>query len=228
VLRDGEAVPVGEWRSKKARDLLRLLVTRRGSSTPRDFIMETLWPNGDPLLTSNRLSVALNVVRRVLDPEHRFEPGRFVASTSDGIRLEHVHVDVEHFLEKAGRALRLSETEEPARAVTLLEEATAAYGGDFLEEDRYEDWAAPLREEERSAYLDVLHALISTSEAVGRSPVRYHLRILALDPFDEETHLGLVSTLSAAGRHGEAKRAYRRYVDRMDEISVEPAPRPER
>lgn len=228
VLRDGEAVPVGEWRSRKARDLLRLLVTRRASSTPRDFLMEALWPNVDPVLTSNRLSVALNVVRNVLDPQHRFEPDHYVASTSDGIRLEHVPVDVEHFLEKADRALRLSEAEGPARAVTLLEEAASAYGGDFLEEDRYEDWAAPLREEARSAYLDVLRALASASESAGRSSARYHLRILALDPFDEEAHLGLVSSLSAAGRHGEARRAYRRYVERMDEIGVEPAPRPGR
>lgn len=230
VLRDGEAVPVGEWQSKKARDLLRLLVSRRGSSTPRDFLMETLWPDEDPRLTSNRLSVALNVVRTVLDPQRRLQPDHYIASTSDGVRLVHAHVpiDVESFLESADRALRLSAAEGSSRALTLLEEAEAAYGGDFLEEDRYDDWAAPLREEARAAYLDVLRALVSAAESGGRPSARYYLRILALDPFDEGAHLGFVSSLSAAGRHGEARRAYRRYVERMDEIGVEPAPRPGR
>jgi DNA-binding SARP family transcriptional activator len=53
--------------------------------------------------------------------------------------------------------------------------------------------------------------------------VRYLLRVLALDPFDEEAHLGLIATLAQAGMYGEARRAYRRYVERMSDIGLEPA-----
>jgi ATP/maltotriose-dependent transcriptional regulator MalT/DNA-binding SARP family transcriptional activator len=228
VLRDGRAVSVGEWQSRKARDLLRFLVTRRGGLVPRDVVLENLWPGEDPRVTANRLSVAVSVVRAVLDPEHRFEPDHYLASTRDGLRLvlANVSVDVEDFLEKADRALRASAAEGPSRALEPLEEAEAAYGGDFLEEDRYEDWAAPLREEVRAVYLDVLRALVSAAEAAGRPSARYCLRLLARDPYDEESHVALVGSLSAAGRHGEARRAYRRYVERMTEIGVEPAPRP--
>jgi DNA-binding SARP family transcriptional activator len=56
--------------------------------------------------------------------------------------------------------------------------------------------------------------------------VNYRLRVLERDPYDEEAHLGLVATLSAAGRHGEARRFYRAYVARMEELGVEPAPLP--
>jgi DNA-binding SARP family transcriptional activator len=156
--------------------------------------------------------VAVSVVRAVLDPEHRFEPDHYLASTRDGLRLvlANVSVDVEDFLEKADRALRASAAEGPSRALEPLEEAEAAYGGDFLEEDRYEDWAAPLREEVRAVYLDVLRALVSAAEAAGRPSARYCLRLLARDPYDEESHVALVGSLSAAGRHGEARRAYRR------------------
>ena len=56
--------------------------------------------------------------------------------------------------------------------------------------------------------------------------VNYRLRVLERDPYDEDAHLGLVSTLSAAGRHGEARRFYRAYVARMEELGVEPAPFP--
>ena len=65
-------------------------------------------------------------------------------------------------------------------------------------------------------------------EATARAPsARIHLRALALDPYDEEIHLAFVSMLIGGGRHGEARRAYRRYVDRMREIDVEPAQFPE-
>jgi DNA-binding SARP family transcriptional activator len=56
--------------------------------------------------------------------------------------------------------------------------------------------------------------------------VRYLLRMLERDPYDEDAHLALVGALRAAGRHGEARRRYRTYEDRMSELDVEPAPYP--
>ena len=44
VIRNGEAVTISEWRSKKARDLLKILITRRGRPLLREALMETLWP----------------------------------------------------------------------------------------------------------------------------------------------------------------------------------------
>jgi DNA-binding SARP family transcriptional activator len=56
--------------------------------------------------------------------------------------------------------------------------------------------------------------------------VQYLLRLLAHDPHDEPAHLRLVSVLRAGGRHGEARRCYRRYTDRMAELDIDPAPFP--
>jgi hypothetical protein len=56
--------------------------------------------------------------------------------------------------------------------------------------------------------------------------VRFSLRLLEQDRYDEETHLGLVRTLLAAGRHCEAHRRYQQYVAQMAEIGVEPAALP--
>jgi ATP/maltotriose-dependent transcriptional regulator MalT/DNA-binding SARP family transcriptional activator len=224
VVRDGHPVPNGEWQSKKARDLLKILVARRGKATPRDYLMETLWPDEDPRKTSNRLSVALSVVRTVLDPEHGSPADHYLVADAGSVRLdlEHVAVDIEEFLQRADQGLKLYR-EGSADAATLLEAAETAYGGEFLEEDRYEDWAASLREEARAAYVEVARVLAGARVGDG-SAVRYYLRILRIDPYDEDAHLDLVSALAGAGMHGEARRAYRRYVGRMDEIGVEPAP----
>ena len=51
--------------------------------------------------------------------------------------------------------------------------------------------------------------------------IRMWLRILDRDPFDEGAHLELVRVLIRAGRHGEARRRYGVYSDRMAEIGVE-------
>lgn len=56
--------------------------------------------------------------------------------------------------------------------------------------------------------------------------VRFSLRLLEQDRYDEETHVGLVRTLLAAGRHGEPHRRYQQYVAQMAGIGVEPAALP--
>jgi DNA-binding SARP family transcriptional activator len=226
VLREGSPIALAEWQSKKARDALKLLVARRGRPTPRDVLLETLWPEESPARSGPRLSVALSTARSVLDPTHVFSADHYVASQGDSVRIDlsHVDVDIERFLEGATEALRAEGTE----AVELLEAVEGAYGGEFLEEDAYEDWCSPLREEARAAYIAVAGALAGCSAGAGdhAAAVLYRLRILERDRYDEDAHLGLVEALTAARSHGEARRAYRRYVARMEEIDVEPAPFP--
>lgn len=77
LARDGSPVGRREWQSKKARDLLKLLITRRGRPAPRDWLMEVLWPGQDPGLLSNRLSVVTT---------RRFATGCASCSATSGMR----------------------------------------------------------------------------------------------------------------------------------------------
>jgi DNA-binding SARP family transcriptional activator/Tfp pilus assembly protein PilF len=229
VLRAGEPVPPGAWQSRKARDLLKILVARRGRPTPRDYLMEALWPEQDPEPLGNRLSVLLSTVRGILDPEKQHEPDHFVGADKRVLWLqtENLAIDVERFLASATEALGLRRAGSP-HAYARLESAEAAYTGDFLEEDAYEDWALGLREEARASYTEVARALARDSAERGDTDAatRFYLRVLERDPYDEPAHLGLVGTLEAAGRHGEARRCFRAYCTRMDAIGVESAPFP--
>jgi ATP/maltotriose-dependent transcriptional regulator MalT/DNA-binding SARP family transcriptional activator len=222
VLRDGVPVALSEWRSRKARDLLKILIGRRGRPVPRDVLLETLWPGEDPVRVGRRLSVALSILRSVLDPGKQFEPDRLVVSERSALSLRRhsLVVDVDDFLDEARAGL----AGDPDRLLAAEE----AYTGDFLEEDVYEDWSVGLREEARIAYIDVARVLARDAAADGRADdaVRYLLRLLERDPFDEQAHLELVRVLEAAGRHGEARRSYRAYEVRMAEIDVEPATYP--
>ena len=229
VLVQGEPVAVGAWQSRKARDLFKLLVARRGRPVPREALMESLWPDQRPGPLGNRLSVLLSTVRGVLDPTRRFDQGHFVGADKAVVWLDYGNlcVDVEEFLATGDEALALHRAGDDG-AVCRLVAAETAYTGDFLEEDAYEDWAVALREEARATYTAVVRAL--ADDAAGRGDVdatpRYTLRVLEFDPYDESAHLGLVAVLDAAGRHGEARRRFRAYCARMDEIGVESAPFP--
>ena len=231
VLRDGKPISLVEWQSRKARDLLKILVARRGRPTPREYLMETLWPEQAPSRLGSRLSVVLSTVRAVLDPEKRFEPEYFVAADAGAawLRADHVSVDVERFLGLAADGLAQT-TAGTFSAGQRLAEAEAAFTGDFLEEDAYEDWAISLREEVRATYVEVARALAEDSARRGEADAaaRFYRRVLERDPYDEPAYLALVRVLSTAGRHGEARRCFHAYCARMDEIGVESASFPER
>jgi len=230
VLQDGELVSLRAWQSKKARTLLKILLARRGRSTTRDLLMELLWPEESSDMVTRRLSVALATVRAVLDPTKRHRPHHFIVGDSDAVRLDltHLPVDVEQFLVNAAEGLALRHSGRAGEARAMLRTAQALYAGDFLEEDRYEDWAVPLREEARATYISVARALADLAQDSGDpdEAVRYFVRILEIDGWDEGAHLGLVSTLERAGRHGEARRCYRSYLARMEEIGVRASPFP--
>ncbi len=167
VFRGDALVPATAWQSKKARDVLKILVGRLGHPITRDALMEALWPDQDPQRTSNRLSVALSIARSVLDPDRRFASDWFIRADRYAARLElqHVDVDVVDFLDAAADGLSSYRAGHGDEASRLLEYAAATYTGDFLEEDLYEDWAIPLREQAQAAYDAVGHAL---RQATGR------------------------------------------------------------
>ncbi|HEX6745465.1 MAG TPA: BTAD domain-containing putative transcriptional regulator [Solirubrobacteraceae bacterium] len=227
VLRDGAPVPRSAWRSRKARDLLKMLVARHGRPVSRDALIEALWPEEDPARCANRLSVALSTLRGVLDPERHFDADRFVISSAGAVSLDldHVAVDLEAFLGEAAAGLALHDEGATAQAHARLSAAEAAYAGDLLEEDLYEDWAVAAREQARDMYVRVARRLAADAHAAGDhdGAVRLLLRVLERDAYDEEAHLALVTALVDAGRHGEARRAFRVYRGRMDEVGVEPA-----
>ena len=105
VVRDGEVVLATAWQSKKARDLLKILVARRGRPTTRETFFELLWPDEDPEPLGNRLSVAQATVRSVLDPERTYPAEWFLVAdkSSLSLDLEHVDLDIARFLDGAAR-----------------------------------------------------------------------------------------------------------------------------
>ena len=168
LLRDGMPVPQSAWQTRKPRELLKILICRRGRATPRELVMESLWPGEDPAKLGNRLSVALSTLRSVLDPEKRFAPEHFVRADRESIsvNLDAVLVDVEVFLHEAENGLALRASGQADEATEWLAQAEGLYAGDVLDGDPYGDWAVSIREEAQS---DVhLHRACAGGRCLGR------------------------------------------------------------
>lgn len=223
VLRAGSGIAPNEWQSKKARDLLKILVSARGRPVPRARLMELLWPGQSPSAGGSRLSVQLSTLRRVLDPDRRIRHANLIEAdrSAVGLNLDLVNVDVERFLIAASDACAAHRHGDPA-AAELLAAAEAMYVGEFMSDDPYAEWTQELRDEAQAAYVSVLRARVVRSDDVDEQ-VSCLLRILRCDSYDEEAHVELVRLLQRLGRHGEARRRYRSYARCMQEIGVAPA-----
>jgi DNA-binding SARP family transcriptional activator/ATP/maltotriose-dependent transcriptional regulator MalT len=228
VIRGHDVVAVTEWQSRKARDLLKLLIARRGRPIPRDAAAEALWPDEDAGALSNRLSVLLSTVRRVLDPQRQHDPDYFVSSDDNAlaVRVDRVAVDVVELIDTVRQARRLTSDGQAERAEALLRQAERLYHGDFLEEDSYADWAVDCREEALDAAQSTLRQLAATDSARGDDEAALgHLRrLLERDTYDEQAWLALIRALLRLRRHGEARRQHARYARCMAELDVAPVP----
>lgn len=226
VSRLGEPVGAGEWGSRKARDLVKLLVARRGAPVVRDEVTELLWPD-EPDRSARRLSVLLSTVRTVFDPGKVRPAEHYVAADHDTVWLvgDHVDIDVELFLAEAAEGRRMLAAGDRDKARTFLGDAAARYLGEFCADDPYADWAAGLRALAKHTFVDSCFELAGLADDAGEhsEAIRYWLRILEVDPYDEDAHLGLIRSLLHQRRHGEARRAYRNYCAKMTELELEPA-----
>ncbi len=227
---DGVPIPGAAWQSRKARDLFKMLVVLEGRPLPREQAIDRLW--GDEPAASSKLSVALATVRSVLDPHKGFGADHFVIADGEAIRCNPgtIASDLRRFHALADAALREHRSASGIRATELLAAAEAAYTGDVLESDPYADWSVSTREAARATYLAVAQALATVRRHTGASEdaIRLWLRVLEHEAYDEAAHLALVETLTSVGRHGDARRRYQHYMERMRELDIEPRAFPTR
>ncbi len=235
----GQVVPLQAWKSKQARTLMKILAGRRGRPVSRALLCELLWPGDDPIKTSHRLSVLLTTVRTVLDPAKSWPADRYVNSNANGVWLDlrRISFDADELLDDAEHGAALLAVDQVEAAKTALTAVDARFYGEAFEDEQsgdwvhegwaQEDWAQALREETRAAWLRSLRHLATVATKEGRSNDASAIltRLLGVDPYDERVHRGLVRNLVRAGRHGEARRAFARWVEAMASVDA-PAPDP--
>lgn len=210
------------WQSRKARQMLKILVARRGTAMSRETLMDMLWPDVPPHRLANRFSVAIAAVRRALDPAAALNRDAFL-EYRDGLirlRIEAVSVDAEEFLTAAQQAI--AEPATPSERIARLTGALARFTGEPLQEEQHELWSADFRREIHEAFFTAAHALaeLFADEGDHLSRLETYRRVLALDEFDQRAHEGVIASLAALGAHGRADAARDDYIRTVGSLGV--------
>jgi DNA-binding SARP family transcriptional activator len=217
VLVDGEPVPPEAWQSKRARDLLRVLVARHGRAVPRGELCEAIWPDEESGTLSHRLSTLLSILRGVLGPES-------VVADRESVMLDKaaVEVDVVDLLEAVSAAVALHRDGSSALAREVLSAALPAHTDEPFADTPYDDQVRDLRDEVQVAYLAGLRLLAELCRDAGDhdEAIRWLRTLLARDPYDEAAHLALISLLRSCRRFGQARAAAARHREAMAELGV--------
>jgi two-component SAPR family response regulator len=214
------------WTSRKARELLKLIVARQGRAVLREEAIDALWPGSSSPDAANRLSVALSTIRRALDPAREHAADAFIVADRAGIalRADAVAVDLTLFRDRA-RQLGITETRTRAREVDVheLRSLLEWYAGDAFADEPYADWAWGVRDSTRSLFVAAAHEFVALCEssADDLGVVAMCNRILEADPFDEPAHRSMIEALERLGAHGRATHARGVYRARLAELGID-------
>ena len=143
-------VAARDWQRDKARQLFQLFLTERGRWLQRDELTERLWPQLSPESAARDFKVALNTLNRAIEPA-RSADAAFAYIVRDGsayrLRPEaDLWLDAAIFRQECEAGLRLAAREEAEGAIAHLQAGVHLYGGDYLPDALYEDWAGEERE----------------------------------------------------------------------------------
>jgi len=237
VYRDATPIPDSAWKTQKNKSLLKILLkillTHRGHALTKDRLMEWLWRDLAPRAAGRNLRVAVSQVRRVLEPDlrHGGQSG-FVLTTDAGYAWNtqaDYWLDAEEFEKRVNESMRQRGDELPidSSLVNSLTEASVIYRGDYLEEDRYADWAMAERERLRELYFALLTRLAEAYALQGRyrQAVATCREVLAADRCRESVWCQLMLYHYHAGDQALALRAYEESRQVLiEELGVEPLP----
>ena len=217
---DGLAIPEAQWKSRRARNLVKLLVLAPGHRLHRDQLIEILWPESDLAAGANNFHQTLHGARRVLEPAGAgfllLEEGFLSLSAGEKQALV---VDVEQFETAAARA---KNSQDPA----VYQDALALYPGDLLPDDLYEEWTIQRREALRQIRLNLwldLARLLENRQEYPRA-IETLLSLLANDKDNEEAHALLMRVYALSGQRQQALHQYQALREALRaDLDIEPS-----
>lgn len=221
--------PIKQWPSSKGKLIFKYLLTYRQRPIAKEVLMEQFWPDADPDDARNNLNVAIYGLRQALRNGH--EGFSHVLFQDDHYLLNpelQIWVDFEAFLELWQTAQWHEKQGDWARAIQGYDAAVSLYQGEFLAEDRYEEWVLPKRQQLQDAYLSLLDRLSyyhfqNEGYAACIEACRH---ILAVEPCRESTHRRLMRCYCRQSQYYLGLRQYHQCVEALhNELEVTPSPK---
>ncbi len=219
-----------DWKSKKALTLFKYLASRRGKSVNSDILIELLWPESDVDKTHN-LHTTIYYLRKILKSFLNLEKDISFIKHSKGLywfeKDENCWIDCEEF-EKNYKNGKRSEESNPGGALKYYKDALPLYRGEFLLDDRYEDWTLELRQYYFELYIEMTLKVAKLEVELNQNydeAIHICQRAMEFDPFREQLYQQIMNYQMEDGRFVEVAKTYKKYKEMLsEEFGLDPSP----
>jgi DNA-binding SARP family transcriptional activator/pimeloyl-ACP methyl ester carboxylesterase len=177
VIVDGRTVEPSSFARRDTARLVKFLALADGHRVHREQVFGALWPDASPGPAANRLHKAAHFVRRATGVPDSIVLSADTVALFPGVDIG---IDARTFERLASEGLACDSPD-------AVERALAVYSGELLPFDLYDDWAFHHRQRLRLRHRELLRL-------VGRFD-----QLIALDPTDEDGHVGVMRGLLLAG-----------------------------
>jgi ATP/maltotriose-dependent transcriptional regulator MalT/DNA-binding SARP family transcriptional activator len=214
------------WTTKRARDILCFIASRRHRRGSKDTIIDTFWGETDAEAVERNFHPTISHIRKALNSNQPLKQN-FLLYRDGDYQLNpdsSYRIDIEEF----DRLVAEGETARRARqfehCLKAYEAAIELYRGEFMQ-GSYDPWVEEQRSYYREQYLRLLEALAGVAQKTEDWPKSMQLaqRILHEDPFREDIHCLVMRAYAALGNRGAVKEQFeslKRLLER--ELGVEP------
>jgi DNA-binding SARP family transcriptional activator len=215
ILRDPtRPLAADAWPTRRARDILCFLASRRHHRASKDTIIDTFWGETDFEVVEKNFHPTVSHIRKALNSNQPlkqnfllYRDGDYQLNTEFSYRIDTEEFD--QLLSEGENARRARKFDDCIRA---YESALKLYRGEFMQ-GSYESWVDEQRTYYREQYLRLLEALAGVAETAADWPKAMQLaqRIIHEDQFREDIHCMIMRAHAALGNRGAVK-------DQFDEL----------
>lgn len=214
----GETTLGGDWLGHRPGQIFKYLLCRRPDVVQSDEIIEALGMGGDST-SAPSIRPYVHALRNSLEPERRpRQPSAFVLAQQGGYLLssERLWVDADEFQDLVTAGVSARRKGEDELALSQFQRAAEIYGGDFLVDERYSEWALEERERLRNLAGTAFNAIIelhSGGDPDGEADAAH--KLADLDPYDSRAQRRFIGLCISQGRRTEATRRYEAFRHRL-------------
>jgi len=215
------------WTTKRARDILCFIASRRHRRASKDTIIDTFWGESDFDAVEKNFHPTVSHIRKALNSRQPLRQNFLLYRDGDYLLSQDFSysIDTEEFDRLVAEAEAARRSGKHERQIELYEQACALYRGDFMQ-GTYDEWVEEQRAYYREQYLRMLEALALAAQKTEDWPRTLQLaqEILHDDQFREDVHCMIMRSHGALGNRGAIKEQYellRRLLRK--ELGVEPA-----
>jgi DNA-binding SARP family transcriptional activator/predicted ATPase len=215
------------WRRHSSRQLMQLLLSKKKYRISRTEAIDWLWPELVPEAANNKLYIAINGLRNLLEPERSARgQSKYIETGSGHIQLLVDRPDVKLDIIEFEKLIANAEAE--GDSISTLEQAVTLYQGDLFTGSQVESYWLQRKNELQQKYAQSVIKLSHhyMAQKLYTRAEKFLSFLIAIDPTHEEACRQLMQLCILKGNRFEAMRYYEVLKRNLAELlGVKPDPR---